>query len=1221
MNASDAKDLEKGDAECHGCSSRSPQPVAPDDSRVRRVLHEYLAALDAGDNPDRDAFLARHPEIAPVLADCLDALEFVRSAASPLQSSAPAGEPGLSAPEGAIPAPLGDFRIVREVGRGGMGVVYEAEQMSLGRRVALKVLPFAATMDPRQLQRFQNEARAAASLEHPHIVPVYGVGCERGVHYYAMKFIDGQSLAEVIGELNKAKETNHRGTETTEKNQNTVASSLCSLCLCGPNDFFKSVAELGIQAAEALEHAHSVGIVHRDIKPANLLIDDSLLPTPNSLLPTPYSPRLWITDFGLAQVQSDTRLTMTGDLVGTLRYMSPEQALAKRVVVDHRTDVYSLGVTLYELLTLEPAFTGEDRQELLRQIAFEEPRPPRRINKAIPAELETIVLKAMEKNPAERYATAQELGDDLRRFLNHETIRARRASFMQRARKWARRNKTLVRAVAAFVLVLVLLGGVAEWREYRQRMAAMRTVEAGLERADLLQQQERWDEALAVLAVAEGELTDRKWSALRERLGDRKRDVEMVSRLEKARLQSAAGSKDMGFDYAGSDRLYASAFEWYGLDKVALGVPEATERVRQSAVRVYLTAALDDWATVKDKLTHEGGAPLRAIADLADDDPWRRTLREAFKRKDWGALEKLAEEQGTSTQSPTNLVLLVGGLEGANNWRAAERLLRRAQQASPGDFWINFHLGAALYFKKPSDPGESARYYQAALALRPQSPVVYNNLGDVLHARKKLAEAIAAYEQAIALQPDLASVYSNLGHALQEQGRYEEAVAACRKATELAPDSATAHYNLGCVLSDQEKFAEAVTAYSKAIDLQKDFPDVHNNLGHALHRLGKLVEAEEALWKAVKFQPDNPRAYNNLGIALGLQGKLAEAAEQFEKAIEHKSDYAEYHYNLGKALQDQAKLVDAKAAYEKAVAIQPDYAEAHHNLGILFQIQGRLPEAVEAHRKAIKAKPEFASSHYNLGNALFALGKLEEAERAFRQALAHQPDYAEAHCDLGQLLVRQGRFAEGLAARKKGHKKGSKQPGWRYPSADWVRQAERLVEIETKLPKILRRELQPTDVGECLALAQMCQEYKGLYLSAFRFYRDAFAEQPQLADDLQQQHRYNAARAAARAGWGQSDDAEKIDDKECARLRQQALNWLEADLAAYRQALDKEPDKARPAVMQRMQHWQEDKDFAGVRGDALSKLPEAERRHWQQMWNAVGALLKSTSEPAKKAGS
>src|SRR4029453_6520441 len=166
----------------------------------------------------------------------------------------------------------------------------------------------------------------------------------------------------------------------------------------GGREYFRSVARLGVQAAEAPDHAHQLGIVHRDVKPANLLVDAG--------------GHLWVTDFGLAQMQKDAGLTMTGDLVGTLRYMSPEQALAQRVVIDHRTDLYSLGATLYELLTLQPTFDGKDRQELLRQIAFEEPRPPRRLNKAVPAELETIVLKALEKNPADRYATAQELADD-----------------------------------------------------------------------------------------------------------------------------------------------------------------------------------------------------------------------------------------------------------------------------------------------------------------------------------------------------------------------------------------------------------------------------------------------------------------------------------------------------------------------------------------------------------------------------------------------------------------------------------------------------------------------------------------------------------------------------------------------------------------------------------------------------------------------------------------
>src|SRR5205085_6125341 len=213
--------------------------------------------------------------------------------------------------------------------------------------------------------------------------------------------------------------------------------------------YFRSVADLGLQAAEALEHAHQLGVVHRDIKPANLLVD--------------VRGNLWITDFGLAHFQSNPGLTLSGDLIGTIRYMSPEQAMAKRVLIDHRTDLYSLGVTLYELLTLEPAFGGNDRQELLRQIAFEEPRPPRRLNKPIPAELEIIVLKAMEKNPAERYATAQEFADDLRRFLEDKPIRAKPPTLVQRAVKWSRRHRAVVVSAVAILVVAVLALAIGAW--------------------------------------------------------------------------------------------------------------------------------------------------------------------------------------------------------------------------------------------------------------------------------------------------------------------------------------------------------------------------------------------------------------------------------------------------------------------------------------------------------------------------------------------------------------------------------------------------------------------------------------------------------------------------------------------------------------------------------------------------------------------------------------
>jgi WD40 repeat protein/serine/threonine protein kinase len=508
-----------------------PPSSAAEESRVIRAVQDYLALMEAGHKPDRKEFVGRYPEIAEALAECLAGLEFVHGAAPDL--SQPPGNRGTPADIQAG-VPLGDFRILREIGRGGMGIVYEAEQLSLGRRVALKVLPFAAAMDAKHLQRFKNEAQAAAHLQHQNIVPVHYVGCERGVHFYAMQFIEGQTLAALIQELRQlagrqlpvtpdptgaasslAGELASGHWAPPQRNEPdlppttdyvpgaapsaaaTAAATLSTERSTQSRGFFRAAAHLGVQAAEALEHAHQLGVIHRDIKPANLLIQSE----PGMSAP---AIRLWVTDFGLARLGTDPGLTMTGDLLGTIRYMSPEQALAKRVPIDHRTDIYSLGVTLYELLTLEPAYNGRNREEVLRQIAFEEPRPPRRINKSVPAELETIVLKAMAKNPGERYATAQELADDLKRFLEDKPIKAKRPSLRQRTVKWARRHKTVVRsAVVVLVLAVAALAvsTVLIWQKNRE-------LSQTLERERQFLERERRNGYFQTIALAE-----RAWSA------------------------------------------------------------------------------------------------------------------------------------------------------------------------------------------------------------------------------------------------------------------------------------------------------------------------------------------------------------------------------------------------------------------------------------------------------------------------------------------------------------------------------------------------------------------------------------------------------------------------------------------------------------------------------------------------------------------------------------
>jgi eukaryotic-like serine/threonine-protein kinase len=396
-----------------------------DDPRLLGAVQEYMAAVEAGRRPDIAELISRHRDIGEELLACIQGLAFVQSAAAQINPAPPAAS---------IPAqPLGDFKLIREIGRGGMGIVYEAVQLSLGRPVAVKVLPLAAALDPNHLQRFKNEAQAAAQLHHTNIVPVYAVGCERSVHFYAMQLIDGLGLNDVIENLRAGK----------DGDDSSPSQTLSALRQGKRTEYFRAIARLGLQAAEALHYAHQAGVVHRDIKPANLMIDRR--------------GNLWITDFGLAQFYNDTNLTRTGDMLGTLRYMSPEQASGRATVLDQRTDVYSLGMTLYELLTLECALTGQTRQELLYQIGLAEPRLARSIDKTIPPEWQTILTKATAKEPSERYANAQAMADDLRRYLSDQPILARPPSTFNRLAKWTRRHRSLAMSMLV-TLILMSVG-------------------------------------------------------------------------------------------------------------------------------------------------------------------------------------------------------------------------------------------------------------------------------------------------------------------------------------------------------------------------------------------------------------------------------------------------------------------------------------------------------------------------------------------------------------------------------------------------------------------------------------------------------------------------------------------------------------------------------------------------------------------------------------------
>jgi serine/threonine protein kinase len=466
-----------------------------DDPRVVSALEAYLVELEAGRRPSREELLEGNPEIAGALAGCLEILEFVHSAAEAASPDGPLPQLKDALPPDTI---LGEYRLAREIGRGGMGIVYEAEQVSLGRRVALKVLSGTAALDPLKLQRFRVETQAVAQLHHPHIVPIFAVGSEHGAHYYAMQYIEGPTLEEVIHQqrqFGRIAVGEPEGGPISDSTGGTPATSSSAASEApadeagdgGPGVLpailpasgasshrgrgaFRALARLAIQAAEALDHAHAMGILHRDIKPSNLLIDSRA--------------NLWVTDFGLARFQDDPGLTRTGDLLGTLRYMAPELMLGHRIAYDPRSDVYSLGATFYELLTLHPVFDGRNRQALLRQIAQDEPILPRRLDPTIPRDLETIVLKAMDKEPDRRYATASEMAEDLHRFLEDQTIRARPPTPAERAVKWARRHRAVLGAAAAVAFLALAIAAPLLWWEQRKTARMYHDLHDTFEQAD-----------------------------------------------------------------------------------------------------------------------------------------------------------------------------------------------------------------------------------------------------------------------------------------------------------------------------------------------------------------------------------------------------------------------------------------------------------------------------------------------------------------------------------------------------------------------------------------------------------------------------------------------------------------------------------------------------------------------------------------------------------------
>jgi serine/threonine protein kinase len=866
----------------------------PDQERLARILDDYLVAIEQGLPVSPEALLETYPDDAAQLRGYLSGLQLFHAAAgvapAQVQDSMIGGVPESM-------RTMGDYQLVREIGRGGMGVVYEAWQISLRRRVALKILPFTAAHDAKHISRFKNEAQAAAQVQHPNIVPVYAIGEENGVHYYVMQLVDGQSLTSLLDGLRSSGKGTHGTTAPNYPDLTRFAVSARSddggdiefrrnAATCAPMragetaDHIRVVARLAHQAAEALHAAHEYGVVHRDVKPSNLLLDDQ--------------GKLWVTDFGLARCREDQaeqgcgRLTQTGDVLGTMRYMSPEQALGRAALIDQRTDIYSLGLTMYELATLHHPADEVSSVQVYFDRNRETPKPLRQWNRHIPRDFQTIVLKCVAEFPHERYSTAKELADDLQRFLSGQTIEASPPSLLSRAGKWAKRRRGMVFAASAVLIVAITAAIVNSIMLSHERNAD--NVRALAQSKKFLREKLESDPAqfadqLAAIPGAEG-----------VRRAILERNIAFFQKYEK----EAADDPALATDWALAQSKLGTLNEKLGNKQQALDA-------HAKALKVWQDRASRDPANLEN---------IRNLA-LAQNN---LGLAMGQQGKSAEAIDLLKKARDTQTKL---LAADPGSIELATDLAATHGNfgLMLSESGAPNAAIEQFNEAIKIGIQLADRP-ETTETVLRSLAAS------YNNLGSLEDVTEPAAAA-GAYQKAIYIQLKL--VKSDKNNRIYQS------------------DLARTYNNLGYLSSRTKDWKKAELSYGRAIEIQQNLVNAlpnaaayrhdlaisYNNLGMAQSRDGRWEKAESSFRQSMDFQnrllADNAAdvetrsnlgsAWNNLGMLFDRQRQFGKGEKAYRQAIvnqrgafdgaqakdRYRALLSQHYFNFARNLNSQAK--------------------------------------------------------------------------------------------------------------------------------------------------------------------------------------------------------------------------------------------------------------------------------------------------------------------------
>jgi tetratricopeptide (TPR) repeat protein len=917
----------------------APGSTEAHEQRLDEVLAEYLKAAQEGRAPTRTALLDRHPDLADALTEFFADQDRVEQLAAPLRAVVPVRPPvgtGMT---------LGDYELLGEIAQGGMGVVYRARQKSLDRTVALKVLRAGPLVSPEEWKRFQAEALAVASLDHPHIIPVYEVAEQEGLPFFSMKLLEGGSLAA-----------------RSEKFRNAP----------------QAAAELLATVADAIQYAHERGVLHRDLKPANILLDAQGKPH--------------VTDFGLARrfsrgsEVSDARLTVTGAILGTPSYMAPEQAAGAGNEVTTAADVYGLGAVLYELLTGRPPFKGADVLDTLYRLREEEPAAPRSLNSAVPRDLETICLKCLAKAPAQRYGSARDLAADLRRFLAGEPISARPAGLAERLWRGCRRRPVVTGLVLALLLTALAAFVLVTWK-WREALASEAAKEHERQRAE-----DSRERAQRILNQFCGELSDERLAGIPSFQPARKQLLETGLGYYREFLAERADDPGMQADLAATHFRIGAITSAIGSATDALDAFEQARAIREELVRLHPDdrQARIDLARTWIRIGATQGRTSRT-ADALESFTRARDLFEQLSREQ-PEDEQVVEELAAAWQNVGIVHREHGRFESARTCleesvRLLEELVARRPESA--DFACTLGSARAVLgglYLAAGRREDGRRCYersqadlQRAVAARPtlvryQFALARNclRLGSCQCAEGKYDESLATLksgqeplERLARNHPDtpeflleLASNLRQAGHAHREKGRGKEALACYERARQY-----------------QEQLVQldgALTSYRSGLaSCHFDIAVLHARAGRVAEAIASGERARDEWRKLVQASPENVTSrhslgltLNNLAINLSRLARNVESLRAVAEAIEHNrkafaaAPLPRHRQALSNSYFIQAKIQRAVGLSAEAVAatlarrdLWPD------NPTELYRVACDLAAAAEVKRKRKPSSP------------------------------------------------------------------------------------------------------------------------------------------------------------------------------------------------------------------------------------------------------------------------